>query len=309
MPVIVIGLSAGFAAALLLLLAVEDYATERRQVYRSLRTMRTIDVAGADFRTRELAAPVTTRVFVPGLVRLGRGFRRFTPGSVLTRLDAQLKVAGSPAGWDAERFLAAKVIGTAGLALAVVSLGALGGLGLIRTAVLTVFAAAVGYYVPEWVVRHQADTRQGLIRRHLPDSLDLLSITVEAGLGFDSALQRVGRQIEGPLGQEFHRVVQEMQLGKSRSDALRDLGDRTTVSELRSFVLAMIQADIFGIPIANVLHVQARELRTKRRQRAEEQAQKIPVKILGPLLIGIFPMLMILIIGPAAIQIRDTLLR
>ena len=309
MPIIVIGLLAGFAASLLVALAAQDYVTERRQVYRSLRTMRSIDVAGADFRTRELAAPVATRVFLPGLIRVGRGLRRFTPGSVLERLDSQLKVAGSPAGWDAERFLAAKLIGAVGLVMATITIGSIAELGLIRTVVLTAFAGALGYYIPEWVIRSQADKRQGLIQRHLPDSLDLLSITVEAGLGFDAALQRVGRQIHGPLGQEFHRIVQEMQLGKSRSDALRDLSDRTTVPELRSFVLAMVQADIFGIPIANVLHIQAKELRIKRRQRAEEKAQKIPVKILGPLLLGIFPMLMIIIIGPGVIQIRDAIFR
>lgn len=309
MPTITIGLAAAFAGCLVLLLVAQDYLAERRQINRSLRTMRSFEISGVDYRAQQLAAPAMSRLLVPGVVRLGRGLRRLTPMSVLERLDTQLKTAGSPAGWDAERFLAYKLIVGIGLVLAGIGVTTIARLGFLRGAIITVFAAAIGYYIPEWFIRSQSDKRQALIQRHLPDSLDLLSITVAAGLGFDAALQRVSRQVGGPLGQEFHRVVQEMQLGKGRSDALRDLSGRTTISELRSFVLAMVQADIFGIPVADVLHVQARELRIKRRQRAEEQAQKVPVKILFPLLFGIFPMLMIVIVGPAAIQIRDSLLR
>ncbi|MBW3620980.1 MAG: type II secretion system F family protein, partial [Actinobacteria bacterium] len=303
MQEITLGLAAAFVAAVTLVLVGHAVVAERRQVHRSLRSIRTIDLAGADLRASQLAAPMASRVLMPGMLRVGRGLRRFTPGSVLTRLDHQLQTAGSPAGWDAERFLAAKVVSLAGLFVGSIAITSMLQLGATRTVPIIGFATAVGYYVPEWVIRSQSEKRQALIQRHLPDALDLLSITVEAGLGFDAAVQRVSRQIEGPLGQEFHRVVQEMQLGKSRADALRDLSERTTVPELRSFVLAMVQADIFGIPIAHVLKVQADELRMKRRQRAEEKAQKIPVKILGPLLIGIFPALMITIIGPGAIQI------
>lgn len=306
---IALGLTAAFIAAATLMLVGQSYVAERRQVHRSLRSIRIIDLPGTDLRASQLAAPLASRVLVPSVVRLGRGLRRLTPASVLDRLSSQLQIAGSPAGWDAERFLAAKVISLAGLLLGSLAVTALLELGTTRRLPIIAFATAVGYYVPEWIIRSQAEKRQQLIQRHLPDALDLLSITVEAGLGFDAAVQRVSRQIDGPLGQEFHRVVQEMQLGKGRADALRDLSERTTVPELRSFVLAMVQADIFGIPIANVLKVQASELRLKRRQRAEEMAQKIPVKILGPLLIGIFPALMIVIIGPGAIQIRESILR
>ena len=161
----------------------------------------------------------------------------------------------------------------------------------------------IGYYLPEWVLRSRSGKRQGAMRRALPDALDLLSITVEAGLGFDAAVSRVSKQAGGPLGEELYRVLQEMQIGKSRADALRDLGERTTIPELKSFVLAMIQADIFGISIAKVLHVQANEMRVKRRQRAEEKAQKVPVKIVFPLLTCIFPSLLVVLLGPAAISI------
>jgi len=155
------------------------------------------------------------------------------------------------------------------------------------------------------VLYQAAYNRSDRIRRELPDALDLLSISVEAGLGFDAALSQVARNTQGPLADEFFRVLQEMQIGTGRSDAMRALGERTNVTELRGFVTAMVQADAFGIPIANVLRVQAREMRIKRSQRAEELAQKVPVKILFPLIFCILPALFIVILGPAAITIID----
>jgi tight adherence protein C len=163
----------------------------------------------------------------------------------------------------------------------------------------------VGWFVPEWVLRSRAEKRQREIGRTLPDALDLLSITVEAGLGFDSALTRVSREMGGALGEELYRVVQEMQLGKNRQEALRSLGERTKVPPLKEFVLAMIQADIFGISIARVLNVQAEEIRLKRRQAVEENAQKIPVKILFPLILCILPATFVVIAGPAILQLVD----
>jgi tight adherence protein C len=166
----------------------------------------------------------------------------------------------------------------------------------------------LGYYVPEWTLRKKSGARQNAIRVALPDALDLLSITVEAGLGFDAAVSRVAKQAKGPLGEEFHRMLQEMQIGKPRADALRDLGARSTLPELQSFVLAMVQADAFGIAISKVLHVQADELRMRRRQNAEEKAQKVPVKIIFPLITCIFPALFVVVLGPAAITISHSLL-
>jgi tight adherence protein C len=177
--------------------------------------------------------------------------------------------------------------------------------GFLRTIVVAPVAGFVGYYLPEWLLRSRSSKRQYQIQRALPDALDLMSITVQAGLGFDAALERVSREMGGPLGEELYRVVQEMRLGKSRGEALRDLADRTTVEELKSFVMAMVQAEIFGISIAQVLNVQAEELRLKRRMRAEEQAQKLPVKIVFPLILCIFPAMMVVLVGPAAISIYE----
>ncbi len=141
------------------------------------------------------------------------------------------------------------------------------------------------------------------MQRELPDALDLLTISVEAGLGFDAALSQVARNTKGPLAQELARVLQEMQIGLGRSSALRALGERNSLPDLRSFTSAMVQADAFGIPVGQVLRVQSNEIRLKRRQRAEEQAQKVPVKIMIPLVLFILPCLFIAVIGPAVISL------
>ena len=161
----------------------------------------------------------------------------------------------------------------------------------------------VGYFAPNMLIYQLGYNRSEQVRRDLPDALDLLTISVEAGLAFDAGLSQVARNTTGPLAEEFFRVLQEMQIGLGRSEAMRSLGERTDLPELRAFVTSMVQADAFGIPIAQVLRVQARELRIKRTQRAEELAQKVPVKILFPLIFCILPALFVVIIGPAAIQI------
>jgi tight adherence protein C len=304
----VIGALLAFGAMLFAFVAAQDFVLERRQVFKSLRSVRAIELTPTDVRKRELAVPFFQRVFIPSLKRFGSVSRRLTPASVTERLSKELVYAGSPVGWDAERVLAMKLLGIglfAGLGLL---LGNFGGLKAIQTFVIVGLMIFVGWYLPEWVVRSKSGKRQHQMQRALPDALDLLSITVEAGLGFDAAVARVARQAGGPLGEEFHRVLQEMQIGKSRSDALRDLADRTSIPELKSFVLAMVQADIFGISVAKVLQVQAKEMRLKRRQRAEEQAQKVPVKIVFPLILCIFPSLFIVLLGPAVITIYENIL-
>lgn len=309
MTLAALGLLAAFSAVLLVVLTTWSLVAERREVYKSLRALQTIELSTTDLRRRQLAIPMTSRLLRPTLERLSGLVRRFTPASAIERLQHEIELAGSPAGWDAERFLAWKLLSAVGVTLVGLGVFAVVGLPPVRGIVLVAIMAALGFYIPEWILRSHSSTRQDTIRRELPDALDLLSITVEAGLGFDAALQRVANNSKGPLGAEFHRVVKEMQLGKSRPDALRELGQRTSVPELRSFVMAMIQADQFGVSIAQVLHVQADELRIKRRQRAEEKAAKVPIKILFPLLFGIFPALFIVIIGPGAIQVYEALLR
>lgn len=302
------GLLLAATSIVLLTVAVTSGVAERRAVYRSLRTMRSVEMSPTAVRQKQLAAPVTSRVVYPALRRLGHLGRRFTPASVVDRLDQELVYAGSPVGWDGERLLAVKVASTVGFAALGLILPGLLGVGAVRGLILGPLLAFVGYYLPEWVVRSRSATRQMSIQQALPDALDLLSITVEAGLGFDAAMERVAREMGGPLGEELLRVVQEMRLGMGRADALRDMGERSSVDELKSFTLAMVQAEIFGISIAGVLHVQARELRLKRRQRAELEAQKLPVKIVFPLILCIFPALFVVLLGPAAMQIYDSII-
>jgi tight adherence protein C len=168
-----------------------------------------------------------------------------------------------------------------------------------------VLFALIGFTIPSTQVNGMAGRRQRMIQKQLADVMDLLTISVEAGLGFDAALGQVVRNVPGPLAEEMSRLLQEIQIGVSRADAFRHLGERTTVPELEGFVLSMIQADLFGVSIANVLRAQAKELRLKRRQRAEEIAQKIPVKLLFPMIFMVLPALFIIILGPGAIQIYN----
>lgn len=304
-----VGLAAAFLTVAIVTVVAVQTIGARRQIQRSLRTMTAATVAGSEVRAKELSTPALQRVVLPGLNRIGRGVLRFTPSAVVERLDDELVYAGSPAGWDGARVLALKVSAAVGLGVVSAVLLPLAGFGFLRTVIVVPFAAVVGYYLPEWILRSRSGSRQHAIRRALPDALDLMSITVEAGLGFDAAMERVSREMGGPLGEELYRVVQEMRLGKGRGEALRDLSGRTTVDELKSFVLAMVQAEIFGISVSRVLHVQAEELRLKRRQAAEEQAQKLPVKIVFPLILCIFPALFVILLGPAAITIYENVIQ
>ncbi|MCW2759465.1 MAG: type secretion system family protein, partial [Nocardioidaceae bacterium] len=177
------------------------------------------------------------------------------------------------------------------------------GLSLVVGMVFVVGLSVAGYMAPNFYLHQKTYDRSETMRRALPDAIDLLTISVESGLGFDSAVSQVARNTEGPLAEEFSRLLQEMQIGKARAEALRSLAERTSLPDLRQFVSAMVQADAFGIPIGQVLRVQSSEIRVKRRQWAEEAAQKVPVKILVPLIFCILPCLFIAVLGPAGISI------
>ena len=175
--------------------------------------------------------------------------------------------------------------------------------------IITGIGLLVGFMSPNLYLYQKAYDRSARLLKELPDAIDLLTISVESGLGFDAAIQQVSRNTEGPLADEFARVLREMQIGQGRTEALRALAERTNLADLRSFVSAMVQADSFGIPIAQVLRVQSSEMRVKRRQRAEEKAQQVPVKITIPLIFFILPCLFIAVMGPAALSIMDSLSR
>ena len=232
--------------------------------------------------------------------------RRLSPGGMTDSLQRRLDLAGNPGSWTPDRVLAAKGIGL----LVLGGLGALFGLGSPVWFVLCAgLGALIGFFLPDVLLYNSGDKRQAKIQTALPDAMDMLTVCVEAGLGFDAALAQVARNTTGPLAGEFARALQEMQLGASRAQALRAMTARTTVPELRVFVSALTQATELGITVAQVLREQAREMRLKRRQRAEEKAQKVQVKILFPLVFCLFPALFVVILAPAAITISQTLFR
>jgi tight adherence protein C len=296
------GLALVFLGLIVALGTIGVITRERSQVQRSLTAIEDYRGLPAELQDH-LDRPFKERVVKPGLARLVRLGKLLTPSSQLLRIRRRLEEAGTPDNWDVDRVLAYKVLGLGGGVLLGIALGVVIGAQPIQIAVITVGTALLGYFTPNMVVYQLAYNRSEQLRRELPDALDLLTITVEAGLAFDAALAQVARNTTGPLAAEFFRVLQEMQIGLGRAEAFKAMGERTNVAELRQFVTAMVQADSFGIPIAQVLRVQAREMRVRRTQLAEERAQKVPVKILFPLIFGIMPALLIVVLGPAAIDI------
>ncbi len=253
-------------------------------------------------RDEELAKPLSQRTIGPIVLGMSRFLRRFTPVGYLDKKQHELILAGNPGNLDAPALVVIKMLGTAvGVVLGFLLMDF--GEDTLQRAALFVFPVVLGFFGPDAWLKRKIEERRSAMLRALPDVLDLLVISVEAGLGFDSALARVVGTVPGPLSEEFFRMLQETRVGVSRRDAMRHLMERTDLDELRSFLLAMIQAEAFGVTIARVLRVQADEMRVKRRQRAQEKAFAAPVKLVFPLVFCIFPSLFIVLLGPAAIQI------
>ena len=275
-------------------------------VSRSLAVLEAMTSAPQELR-QEVDRPFGQRVAGPLRARALRVGRRLAGADAGERYRRRLDLAGNPAGWNVEAILAAKAAGALAGVLAGVGLGVV----LSDATALRLLAAlaglALGFFAADLVLHQRAYDRSEQVQRALPDAIDLLTISVEAGLGFDAAVLQVARNTEGPLADELARVLREMQLGQGRSAALRALGDRTNVADLRTFVSAMVQADQFGIPVGQVLRVQAHEIRVKRRQLAETRAQQVPVKITVPLIFFILPALFVAVLGPAALTIMDNL--
>lgn len=295
---LVVGLATTFLAVALISARVGLAVSERRRTLRLLETQ--VGPMSTSLREQQTASSFSSRVLHPLLERIGSLGDRVVKGERKSRIERKLALAGSPANWDARKIAAAKVLGAFGGAGAVLLLaGGLEGRGLMALILMT----AVGFFAPDGILARLAEARQKEIQKALPDTMDLLTISVEAGLGFDAALVQVMENVPGPLSQEIGRLLQEVRLGVSRSDAFRHLSERTDVAELNSFILAIIQAESFGISVSRVLRSQAKDQRIKRRQRAEEKAMKIPVKILFPLIFCVLPALFVVIIGPGAIRI------
>ncbi|TPV52198.1 type II secretion system F family protein [Pseudarthrobacter phenanthrenivorans] len=225
---------------------------------------------------------------------------RLTPPAYVRKLDRLLSLAGRPISMPLEKVLAGKVaLGLAGASLGLY-LSAVGTTPIMKLAGL--FLLVLGYFIPDLLLYSKGQERQKAIQLELANTLDQMLISVEAGLGFEGAMARAGENGKGPLAEELVRTLQDMQVGRSRRESYTALAERTSIPELRSFVQAVVQADTYGIAISRVLRVQAKVMRVKRRQRAEEKAMKLPVMILFPLLFFIFPVLFIAILGPAVIN-------
>jgi tight adherence protein C len=258
----------------------------------------------------ELSQPIAERIIVPLIGKIGEITERFTPQNAIEQTEKKLELAGNPPGIDptifwASRFIAA--IGVGGLLLFVFSMGSMDwpwGRKLLMTGVFSL----IGFFVPQLLLQSKITSRQDDIRKSMPDALDLLTICVQAGLGFDSALARVAEKWEDALADEFERSLREIQLGNVRRVALRNMADRIGISEMTSFVAAIIQSEQLGVSMSKVLRIQSDQMRTRRRQIAEEKAQQAPVKMLFPMALLIFPSLMVILLGPAALQLKDSAL-
>jgi tight adherence protein C len=245
--------------------------------------------------------PASDRLIRPLLSGAKKLAVRLSPSGTGNRLTRLLDLAGNPPAWTLERLLAFK---GGGLLLGGFIGLFFGGLTL-KGVLFCALGAVAGFMVPDLLIMNTGAKRQEVLRRGLADALDMLTVCVEAGQGFDGAILQVAKSVEGPVAGEFARVLAEIQIGKSRSAAFASLAARTKVPEIQTFVTALVQADRLGLPIGSVLREQSVQMRLIRRQRAEEKAQKVPVKILLPMLLCIFPALFIVIIGPGAIRMID----
>ncbi|HET7034788.1 MAG TPA: type II secretion system F family protein [Thermomicrobiaceae bacterium] len=251
----------------------------------------------------ELSQPFNQRVLLPLSRYVATRLGRFMPQQNVERLRQQLIEAGQPRGLGTTEFMGLRMVMGAGLGGLLLLLGLSGSRDMMSIAVFPCVVGAVGYMLPSvWLSRRIKDRKKDILRA-MPDAIDLLTISVEAGLGFDPALSRVVEKWDNALTREFGRMLSELRMGAARRDSLRDMSNRINVDDLSTFVSAVIQADQLGVSISQVLRIQSKQMRMVRRQRAEAQAQKAPLKMLFPMIFLIFPSIYIVILGPAIPQI------
>jgi len=252
----------------------------------------------------ELSQPFSQRIIRPLIQGIAQFIGRFAPQRNIEEIRRKLEMAGRPYGWGPTEFLGVR--GLAGILLAVLTflLMTVTEQSAIRRFLATAVAGGLGFYLlPTLWLSSKIRNRQTEIVKALPDALDLLTISVEAGLGFDAALSKVSEKWDNELSLAFNRVIQEILMGKLRREALRDMADNMDVPDVTSFVAAIIQADQLGVSIAKVLRIQSEQMRIRRRQRAEEKAHQAPIKMLFPMVFLIFPALFIVLLGPAVLVV------
>lgn len=263
-----------------------------------------------DLEEIELSQPITERVLYPLARKFGELAIRFTPQNAIQQTTKKLELAGNPGGMDATVFWALRMAGLSlgALLFFVATIAPEGSFLKGRGLIIGIPAAAMGFFLPELWLGGRISKRQGDVRKAMPDALDLLTICVEAGLGFDAAMAKVYDKWDNVVALSFGRVIREIQLGKLRRDALKDMADRLGVAEMTSFIAAVIQSEQLGVSLARVLRIQADQMRIKRRQIAEEAAHKAPIKMLIPMAILIFPSICIVLMTPAILMLMQSAL-
>ena len=277
--------------------------TEKADVRESLRRLDGYQIQ--DLRDQEMLAPISERLLAPMVEGLTSVAGRLSPQGYREEIARKLVLGGHPGGLTVDQVLVLKLLGMVSgilwIPIIFVVLQMSGGFGLI----LIAFLWFGSFMLPDVYISKAIGKRQHDIAVQLPDILDLLVISVEAGLGFEQALERTTNAVPGPLSDEFRRMLRETRIGSTRAEALRAMDERCDVPELRTFILAMLQADTFGDSVSRLLRSQADEMRVRRRLRAQTQAQKAPIKMLFPLVFCIFPSIFVVILGPAMIQLSD----
>ena len=261
-----------------------------------------------DLEEIELSQPLTERVLFPIARKMGQLALRFTPQNAIQQTSKKLELAGNPGGIDATVFWALRMAGLSlgALLFFVATIAPEGSFLKGRGLIIAIPAAAMGFFLPELWLRGRISKRQNDVRKAMPDALDLLTICVEAGLGFDAAMAKVYEKWDNVVALAFGRVIREIQLGKLRRDSLKDMADRLGVPEMTSFIAAVIQSEQLGVSLARVLRIQADQMRIKRRQLAEEAAHKAPIKMLIPLALLIFPSICIVLMTPAVLMLMQS---
>lgn len=263
-----------------------------------------------DLEEIELSQPLTERVFFPVARKMGQLALKFTPQNAIQATSKKLELAGNPGGMDPTVFWALRMAGLSlgALLFFVATIAPEGSFLEGRGLLIGIPAAAMGFFLPELWLGGRISKRQNDVRKAMPDALDLLTICVEAGLGFDAAMAKVYEKWDNVVALAFGRVIREIQLGKLRRDSLKDMADRLGVPEMTSFIAAVIQSEQLGVSLARVLRIQADQMRIKRRQRAEEAAHKAPIKMLIPLAILIFPSICLVLMTPAVLMLMQSAL-
>ncbi|MBT3188793.1 MAG: type II secretion system F family protein [Anaerolineae bacterium] len=257
----------------------------------------------------ELSQPFRERVILPILLRVGELSARFTPQHLIEDTELKIELAGNPIRAGASTFLASRFViaGVLGSFLTIIFTFApqSGTMENINPYIVVPLFTVIGFFFPQLWLQSKIDRRQKEIQKAMPDALDLLTICVEAGLGFDAAMSKVSEKWDNELSLSFARAIREVQLGKLRRDALKDMSDRIGIAEMTSFIAAVIQSEQLGVSMAKVLRIQSEQMRIKRRQRAEEEAHKAPVKMIIPMAFLTFPSIFIVLLAPAAFSMME----